>query len=353
LQDTIIGWDVGGAHLKVAWLNANGDVLGVYQEPCPLWQGLQTLEHAVTHILQKLPRDIHQHYLTMTGELVDLFSSRGEGVKAIINLIQKKLANDNLSIYAGRLGFLSANDVKMAQINEIASANWLASASYLAKRIETGVFVDIGSTTTDILLLQDTEVLAQGYTDFQRLKSSELVYTGIVRTAVMAVTQSVDFLGEKTGLMSEHFSTMADIYRLTTELPENADQTATADGAEKTQLASAKRLARMIGCDLQDFPLAEWQRLAFAIKKQQRQRIQTAIQIQLKRLPNSETGLLVGAGIGRFLVKEIATNLRLTYLEFDSFFTTKLKINEMQIADCAPAVAVAYLGCKMTPTKNH
>ncbi len=345
MQDNIVGWDVGGAHLKAAWLNSNGDVLGVYQEPCPLWQGLHTLEHALANILQKLPSEIKQYYLTMTGELVDLFSSRSEGVIAIIDLIQKKLAHNCLSIYAGRLGFLSVNKINAIQIDDIASANWLASASYVARQIETGIFVDVGSTTSDILLLNNAAVLAQGYTDFQRLKSSELVYTGVVRTAVMAVAQSVEFSGSQVGLMSEYFATMADVYRLTAELQEQADQTETADGAEKTIDASANRLARMIGCDLEDFSLVEWMNLASEIRKQQLNRVQQSVEMQLARLDRSENCQLIGAGVGRFLVREIAENLNLTYLEFDSFFTGG-RGSEMQIADCAPAVAVAYLGCK-------
>ena len=343
MQDNIIGWDVGGAHLKAAWLNSNGDVLGVYQEPCPLWQGLHTLASALANIMQKLPNEIKQHYLTMTGELVDLFSSRAEGVVAIVELMQENLPRESLSIYAGRLGFLPANKIQLTQIDDIASANWLASAAYVAKQIETGVFVDIGSTTSDILLLNNTKVLAQGYTDFQRLKSNELVYTGVVRTAVMAVAQSVEFSGNPVGLMSEYFATMADVYRITGELQEKNDQTATADGAEKTIIASIARLARMVGCNAEEFSLSQWQQLAYSLREQQLYRIQQSIEKQLSRVETRQTLILVGAGVGRFLIQEIATRLRLEYRDFDTFFSTDLAQPEMQIADCAPAVAVAYL----------
>ena len=345
MQENIIGWDVGGAHLKAAWLNSKGEVLAVYQEPCPLWQGLHTLEDALARIIQKLPNEIKRHDLTMTGELVDLFNSREEGVKAIINVMQVTIAHDNLRVYAGRLGSLLPSNIKSTQFDDIASANWLASASYTAQQVKTGIFVDIGSTTTDILLLNNGLVNAQGYTDFQRLKSNELVYTGVVRTAVMAVAQSVEFAGSQVGVMSEYFATMADVYRLTAELPKQADQTDTADGAEKTLAASANRLARMIGCDLQDFSLAEWKNLAAEIRKQQLIRIQKAVQLQLARLDNLDNCVLIGAGVGRFLVQDIAKTLGLKYLEFDSFFTATSEVSEMKIADCAPAVAVAYLAC--------
>jgi uncharacterized hydantoinase/oxoprolinase family protein len=56
-----------------------------------------------------------------------------------------------------------------------------------AQKIGDGLFVDIGSTTSDVLLLNNGQVL--GYTDYQRLISQGL-FTGIVRTAVMAVAQT-------------------------------------------------------------------------------------------------------------------------------------------------------------------
>jgi len=338
-----IGWDVGGAHLKAAWVNSAGEVEAVYQEACHLWEGLHTLENALANILKKLPTEDTLHAVTMTGELVDLFTTRAQGVTAIIKLMQKVLPPQTLRIYAGRLGFLAPENITTEQMDDIASANWLASASYVAQQVETGIFIDIGSTTTDILLLQQQKVAAQGYTDFKRLQSDELVYTGLVRTAVMAVAQSVYFRGVKVGLMSEYFATMADVYRVTGELHEKNDQTETADGGAKTPEASAMRLARMLGCNAEEFSFNQWQQLAYALKEQQLYRIQQAVEKQLSRIDSHENMVLVGAGIGRFLVQAIALRVGVSYQDFDSFFHTEHAQPDMQIADCAPAVAVAYL----------
>ncbi len=341
-----IGWDVGGAHLKAAHLNQAGEVLAVYQEPCPLWQGLAVLEQAVEAILVKLPKHSKQHVLTMTGELVDLFSDRATGVYEIIALMQRLLPAQPLLIYAGRVGFLSSDDIKPEQIDDIASANWLASASYAAQQISQGIIVDIGSTTTDILLLDKGKVAALGYTDFQRLKSNELVYSGLVRTAVMAVAQSVIFAGANIGIMSEYFATMADVYRLTHELNEKHDQSETADGAEKTESASARRLARMVGCDVHEFSMTQWQQLAFALREQQLSRIQHACGQQLSRLSDKQGTVLVGAGIGRFLVQDIAARLQVDYIDFNHLSIAYKGQMDIQPADCAPAVGVVSLAIK-------
>ena len=314
-----IGWDIGGAHIKAAALNEQGEVIAVFQRACPLWKGLEHLQNATRSILQALDGlTIHQHAVTMTGELVDLFQDRDDGVKQIIATLADLLTGANISLFAGHDGLIKLEHITPLHYPLIASANWLASALFAAQHIKNGLFVDIGSTTTDILLLQERQVAAQGYSDYQRLVSQELIYTGIVRTPVMATVKSVQDGTNTVGVMAEYFATLADVYRLTGELDEHHDQADTADGLAKTHLASAKRLARMIGCDGVENELPRWQKLADNIRQQQLLDIQNACQMQLRRQNKSQRITLVGAGIGRFLAKDIAANLQLTYLDFSS-----------------------------------
>ena len=338
-----IGWDVGGAHLKAALLDTEGVVIRVYQQPCPLWKGLAHLETAVQQILQLLPETERNHALTMTGELVDFFASRDEGVAAIINTMKRHLGVDALLVYAGKQGFIAVEKVTAAHYADIASANWLASASLAAQKTPAALFVDIGSTTTDVLLCENHAVQAIGLTDYQRLQSQELIYTGIVRTAVMAVSHSVFFQGHQLGVMAEYFATMADVYRLTGELKEAHDQTDTADGGEKTVLASAKRLSRTIGSEFKEEDLFYYRQLAYQLKQQQKWQLQKACLRQLSRASAHREVCFVGAGIGRFLVKQIAADLNYSYHDFTDFVTAPMTASSMTVADCAPAVAVAYL----------
>jgi (4-(4-[2-(gamma-L-glutamylamino)ethyl]phenoxymethyl)furan-2-yl)methanamine synthase len=46
-MQNIIGWDVGGAHLKAARVE-NGIITQAVQIPCPLWLGLGELDRAFT-----------------------------------------------------------------------------------------------------------------------------------------------------------------------------------------------------------------------------------------------------------------------------------------------------------------
>ena len=342
-QTNTMGWDIGGAHVKAAVINPAGDVIAVYQQPCPLWKGLDQLRNAVTQILEEASASQYQQAITMTGELVDLFEDREDGVKQIIDTMTTLLPQTRCLLFAGLTGFIDAEQVKAVDYQAIASANWLASASFAAQKVGNGLFVDIGSTTTDILLLNDGNVLAQGYTDYQRLRSQELIYTGIVRTAVMAVAQTARDQDQEIGIMAEYFATMADVYRVTGELNELHDQTETADGAEKTITASARRLSRMIGSDFFPEELTRWRQFAENIRAQQLQKIQQGCEYRIKNVDFPKNNPLIGAGVGRFLVKQIAQSLDYPYLDFADLFPEAAHQTGLTTADCAPAVAVACL----------
>lgn len=346
MKANIAGWDIGGAHIKTAVINDQGEVLTILQKPCPLWQGLDRLRHAVKLIKEQLPDTDCRHAVTMTGELVDCFENRADGVRQIVKTMIELLPGHDIMIYAGKHGFLNATAVDDRYFQDIASANWLASASYAAQKLGGGLFIDIGSTTTDILLLSDGQVLAEGYTDYQRLISGELVYTGIVRTAVMAVAQTAVDQGREIGLMAEYFANMADVYRVTGELDEWHDQTDTADGAEKTVLASARRLSRMIGCDFNADELPRWRRFAENLRARQLDKIQGGCEQQLSRLCLAKSRPFIGAGIGRFLVRLLAQNLGYAYLDFTELFIDISSESGLTASDCAPAVAVASLARK-------
>ena len=114
--------------------------------------------------------------------------------------------------------------------------------------------LDIGSTTTDVMLIADGRVRARGRDDHGRLARDELVYTGVARTPVAAIADAVPFGGEWVSVMAEQFATAADLYRMTGELDPQFDQADTADGGARSREASMRRLAHMVGCDVRSRP---------------------------------------------------------------------------------------------------
>ncbi len=343
MQQTIIGWDIGGAHLKAAVLDAQGRVQHICLQPCPLWQGIEQLHLAVQRVMVDLEVTQAVHAVTMTGELVDCFANREEGVQQIIAAMVQLFPQQALYIFAGAAGFLSTEQVAVADTAAIASANWLATAYFVVQKQKHGLLIDIGSTTSDMLLLHDKTVLVQGFTDYQRLVSGELIYTGIIRTAVMAVAQQAVFNNQPQGLMAEYFATMADVYRVTGELQEAHDHTPTPDGAEKSVLASARRLSRLTGYDFRAEDMALWRQFAIELRSQQLRLLEAGVVRQLKRSLLPPQSCFIGAGVGRFLVQALAQRLGYAYLDFDELITLRSPPQHLSAADCAPAVAVACL----------
>lgn len=336
----VAGWDLGGAHLKLAVAGSGGVILKALQVPCPLWLGLDRLRAALNEARSHLD-GIPRHGITMTGELVDLFDSRAEGVARLTEAMVEAFPEADLQIYAGERGFLAPRQAAEAP-DRVASANWLASASYVAARLPEALFLDLGSTTADILALCAGRVETTSLSDAERLASEELVYTGITRTPVMAVAGSVPFGGRRQALMAEFFATMADVHRLTRRLPEHADQHPAADNGPKTAEASARRLARMLGRNLEDADMAAWQRLARHLAECQVRQLQDAADRTLSRGLLGDRAPLVGAGVGRFLLADLAERLSRPYRDFATLVEGDEE-TRYWAACCAPAAAVALL----------
>ncbi len=343
MNKRIAGWDIGGAHVKLALLDEFGHARAVVQQACPLWKGADFLHSTLADLAGQFDLQDCQHAVTMTGELVDCFTSREQGVNAIVHAVCEHFNAEHVSVFAGLRGFLLPAQIQPTDCMDIASANWLASLLWVAKRLPNALFVDIGSTTSDILLLENHQLKVQGFTDYQRLVSGELVYTGIVRTAVMAVAQEAEFNGRRMGLMAEYFATMADVYRLTGDLHEAHDQSDTADGAEKSVSASARRLSRLTGYEFSACDHSLWLAFARHLKAKQTHKISQACVRQLQRADTRSAIILVGAGVGRFLARDIALELGVDYLDFSELLPSTDKIQAIDAADCAPAAAVAYL----------
>ncbi len=363
-HSTIIGWDIGGAHVKAALIQ--NDVLAqVIQIACPLWRGLDQLIDAIQHILEKWQlADIDiQHAITMTGELVDLFPNRKTGVKQIAETMEKQLKGVCWYYQCDKLKPAFVDRAQFADCWEgVASANWHASTTLIAQQVQSGLFIDIGSTTSDIIVMHASQLHNQGYTDATRMRAGELLYTGVVRTPLMALGPTVDWRDEAQPLAAEYFATTADVYRITGQLLPEADMADTADGNNKTAQATAIRLARMVGHDVEDYPMQAWDLLAEAFKAKQVAMLVSAIKTQLDRLltiaPQLKTVQIVSAGVGSFLVEELIAELLQNrhypemQLNQSAAILTQIQAqSNISLADtsqdwaghCLPAVAVAIL----------
>jgi probable H4MPT-linked C1 transfer pathway protein len=338
-SDATIGWDVGGAHVKAARVEGSR-ITGVVQLPCPLWLGLEHLPGALAEAQARLgPAPLHA--ATMTGELADAFPGRAEGVAHIAAALARAARPATLRLYAGRAGFLDPTEAA-AQADSIASANWHATAALAGRFVPYALLVDMGSTTTDLIPVAAGRPAGAGYTDAERMACGELVYTGLVRTPVMALCRRAPFAGAWTPLANELFATAADAYRVLGELPEGADQMATADGRGKTADLSRARLARMVGRDAGDASPEAWRDLAAWLAEAQLRQVADAAGLALSRMSLPHDAPVLGAGVGRHVAARLAARLGRPYRDYAALPPLAATSGA---ADCAPAVAVALLAC--------
>ncbi len=333
-MSVVIGWDIGGAHLKAARVK-DGRVEAVVQAATPLWLGLDSLDAAFDALHAELGGD--RHAITMTGELCDAFPSRREGVAGLAAIAANRLGPASSSLYAGRAGFVELREAA-SHAADIASANWHASAALLALALPDALFIDIGSTTADLIPIVAGRVAALGYSDAERLASGELVYTGMTRSFVMALASRAPFRGAWTPLMNEYFANSADVHRILGALPEGADKMPSADGREKTVGASRARLARMIGREADDAAAPEWDGLAAWFAEAQTREVADAAFLRLSRNDVPIAAPVVAAGVGEGVAAEVARRLRRPCLGFSSLIEAPAEASH-----CAPAVAVALL----------
>lgn len=332
------GYDVGGAHLKVA-LCENGRTIAVQQIACPLWQGIDRLDAALS-VAQPLMTRASRHALTMTGELCELFTDRKAGVTAIVERLAPMLGPE-LHVWMGPRGFGSPQEAIIDPI-AAASTNFLASAELIGRRLGEALMVDMGSTTTDIIPVVGGHAAPRGLTDGDRLTTGELVYSGLTRTDITAVAHKAPLHGHTYRLAAGNFATMADVRRVLGELQEEVDQHDTADGRGKSLEESLERFARCFGRDRLDASMHDWRAAAHAIADRQMTDIADAVGEVLAATPIAANAPVVAAGIGADIIGPLAADLGRACREFGEVVDASGACRTWATR-CAPAVAVALL----------
>jgi probable H4MPT-linked C1 transfer pathway protein len=332
------GYDVGGAHLKVA-LAEGGRTIAAAQFPCLLWQGLDRLDAAIAQAAPLLAR-AHRHAATMTGELCELFPDRAAGVAAIVDRLEA-LVGHNLRIWMGPRGFGTPDEARIDPMSA-ASTNFLAAAELAARHYDEAVLIDMGSTTTDIVPVTGTSLTPRALTDGERLATGELVYSGLTRTDVSTVARTVAFRGRKQRLAAGNFATMADVRRILGELPDDVDQHETADRRGKSLEESLARFARCLGRDRRDANLADWRSAAQLIATEQMDDIRRALLAACNLTGMPIDAPVIAAGIGAPQVFALARQVGRDAHSFAEIADATPDCAEWATR-CAPAAAIALL----------
>lgn len=312
-----LGIDIGGANTKAATSD------GRYVETVylPLWRGAD-LKGTLEHIKKSAP-DTGAVGVTITGELADCYPTKKDGIDNIARTVKSVFPG---AVFYGSDGrfYDNTDDHRL-----FSAANWSASARYTGRIHGDVLFVDIGSTTTDIIPVVGG-IPAAGATDFQRLARSELIYAGALRTNLAALLRTAEAKGCTVRTASELFAITADVYLLLGRIaPE--DYTCDApDGGRKDQEGAACRIARLVCCDLSELDPDDVRGIAMQAYKRQIDDLSDAIRLVSGRHDLKRAAI---CGMGAFLARDALLGLEMPCAQ----------VSDERISRVFPAYAVASL----------
>ncbi len=302
----VIGLDIGGANLKASDGEGRSD-----SQPFAMWERAGELGGVLRTVLASFG-SFDAVALTMTGELADCFKTKAGGVGHILDAAQGA-AGPPVHVWQTSGEFV-APEVAQEFSMLTAAANWHALATWAARMAPGGaaLLIDVGSTTSDIIPLQDGMPTPTGRTDLERLLSGELAYTGVRRTPVCAVAQTLPVGETRCPVAAELFATMEDAYLILGDVAEDERRCDTADGGPATRAAALRRLARMICCDLTELTEPQLVHVAGFLGQCQTGQLAAAItRVTRSREAAPQTVLL--SGEGEFLARRAMSAWRASF----------------------------------------
>lgn len=340
----VLGLDIGGANLKGA------TSAGIAKtEPFEIWRAPDQLAGRLRSLIARFPPS-DRLAITMTAELADCFSTKAEGVARILAAVREAAGATPVAIWETTGTFTSPENAAQRPLS-VAAANWQALATWAGRLAPQGkaLLLDIGSTTTDIIPLQDGVPAARGQTDLGRLLNHELVYSGLGRTPLCAVASSVMVHDWPCPVAAELFATTLDVHLLLGLIPEDVNDRNTADGQPATIHCAQNRMARMVCCDRDEIDLAEARSIAGCFFEAQKRSLSAAIDAVVARDERRlETVIISGSGesLARALIAEnrATRGARLVHLA-DTL--------SPELAEAACAYAIAVLAAEECRLKNE
>ncbi len=302
------GIDVGGANVKV-W---RGRAESYY---FPFWKRRDEF----VNFLSELKIKAERIGVVITAELSDAFSRKSEGILFIERALRESVD--------GELFFLDYDGNLKSEVDEplkFSAANWVASVIYLSKFYDKFLFVDLGSTTCDVIPYNG-EVLA-AKTDYERLNRGELLYFGMLRTPLCYLLSFKD-------ISSELFSISADAMRVLGLIDEDEYSCETPDGRGRSVEECMQRIARQFCADLEEVGEKAVMSIAEEVKEVMVSRIERAVSEKIERF---DLERVIGCGMGEALIREAAERIGVRFVSLSKKFGK-------DVSKIFPAFAVAEL----------
>ncbi len=337
ISKTYIGWDIGGAHTKISIINSKKVKTRVFN--IELWnnKGLSNIQKIIND-KDIIPKNA-LHCITLSGEMCDIFSSRIKGINTLLSLFKQSALNAYIYTNNGINKLSSLRNVKNA-----ASMNWLATAEYVSKYIEDIIIIDVGSTTTDFMIIKNNKILNKRVDDFSGLKNDELLYLGCLRTPIYAITNEIKDSKNIYKIIPENFSSLADIYQIMKVVNPKDDYSRRLDGRSKTLLNSYKRISRSFGFDYSNYHKNFVERLCRKIMNVHIDKMYISLQKIIKKNSYKNNNVkITSIGVGDQIVENMVKRNNLKYVDMITILQNcPVKYNSCTLMHF-PSFAVASL----------
>ena len=304
----IAGFDIGGANTDLAVIDfEDGEIKNMEVDFAylPMWSNNDDLSHVLVELIENIcpVSEIDAVGISMTAELVDAYDTKKDGVLDIVKKCEETFTCP--IAYVGVDGMISKSEIEKDPL-KAAAANWIATAQIATLISDNCIFIDTGSTTTDIIPIKEGHECAIGKSDFDRSATGELVYTGTLRTNLASFLDKVEINGKEYRVASELFAQTADVYMVLDLITEDDYICDTFDGEGKSKIDCARRIARVVCADLEMLSMDDIVEMSEVIHQKQIAQIADG----LKQVVETQgLDLIITTGLGKDILDRPAAEL--------------------------------------------
>ena len=304
----IAGFDIGGANTDLAVIDfEDGEIKNMEVDFAylPMWSNNDDLSHVLVELIENIcpVSEIDAVGISMTAELVDAYDTKKDGVLDIVKKCEETFTCP--IAYVGVDGMISKSEIEKDPL-KAAAANWIATAQIATLISDNCIFIDTGSTTTDIIPIKEGSECAIGKSDFDRSATGELVYTGTLRTNLASFLDKIELNGKEYRIASELFAQTADVYMVLDLITEDDYICDTFDGEGKSKIDCARRIARVVCADLEMLSMEDIVEMSEVIHQKQIAQIADG----LKQVVETQgLDLIVTTGLGKDILDRPAAEL--------------------------------------------
>ena len=304
----IAGFDIGGANTDLAVIDfEDGEIKNIEVDFAylPMWSNNDDLSHVLVELIENIcpVSEIDAVGISMTAELVDAYDTKKDGVLDIVKKCEETFTCP--IAYVGVDGMISKSEIEKDPL-KAAAANWIATAQIATLISDNCIFIDTGSTTTDIIPIKEGHECAIGKSDFDRSATGELVYTGTLRTNLASFLDKIELNGKEYRIASELFAQTADVYMVLDLITEDDYICDTFDGEGKSKIDCARRIARVVCADLEMLSMEDIVEMSEVIHQKQIAQIADG----LKQVVETQgLDLIITTGLGKDILDRPAAEL--------------------------------------------